>query len=82
LRRGWPAKPLGAGLAQSRRDHRRREQRQQASADVDLRLGDTKEAERDTKAVSRKKMAGNAMQLLQRSKGEQKLPTFGNKGER
>jgi integrase len=42
----------------------------------------SKEAERYTKAASRKKMAGDAMQLLQRSKSEQKFPTFGNKGGR
>jgi hypothetical protein len=41
----------------------------------------SKEAERYTKAT-KKKTAGDAMQLLRRSKGEQKVPTFGNNGGR
>jgi integrase len=39
----------------------------------------SKEAEHYTKAAIRKKMAGDAMRLLRRSKSEQKFPTSGNK---
>jgi hypothetical protein len=42
----------------------------------------SKEAERYTKTAQRKKMAGDAMSLLVRSKDEQKFPTSRRKSGR